>query len=380
MFREVFAALAAEFRSIDVSGRRGLESLAAAGSVALAVIIAFWWHSDQPWWAAISAFMVARSSLAEALLRAVMRIIGSAIGAALGVVVLGLFAYEPVPFCLCLFAMAWAGLFGFSMSRFGYAWLMGGITGTLVTLIGLDQPPTAFMMACDRVIDVAIGTVASLLVTALLPDPMKAAASPAPTAHRPLPLMFWSRRHAAELERWLRDNWPIILHASRGGLTVMLLPALAASLSPLSPTSIGITAVAVLAVPTTAVTEPDARTIINRALYRLLGCLCGALVGLICLGWGVGDDFAIWLLVLIGGVWLCWQIQSGSTGIGYAGTQAGLAFLMSIVQGRGPPLSITPGIDRLAGISVGLSLLLVITMVVSLFQRLERPAMPTSGD
>jgi hypothetical protein len=54
------------------------------------------------------------------------------------------------------------------------------------------------------------------------------------------------------------------------------------------------------------------------------------------------------------GIWLCSQIQSGSTGISYVGIQAAIAFLLSMVQGQGPPLSINPGLDRFAGIVAGL--------------------------
>lgn len=85
-------------------------------------------------------------------------------------------------------------------------------------------------------------------------------------------------------------------------------------------------------------------------------------------------------MFLMAGIWLCWQIQSGSTGIGYAGTQAGLAFLISIVQSRGPPLSLSPGLDRLAGVTAGLAVLLVITMRFALFRVPHPPAAPVRGD
>ena len=74
-------------------------------------------HSDEPWWAVNSAWMVTRSSLAVALSRGAMRIIGSTVGAAIAVIVIGLFVYDPLPICLCLFALAFAGLFGFATSR-----------------------------------------------------------------------------------------------------------------------------------------------------------------------------------------------------------------------------------------------------------------------
>jgi uncharacterized membrane protein YccC len=90
-------------------------------------------------------------------------------------------------------------------------------------------------------------------------------------------------------------------------------------------------------------------------------------MGLFCLYW-VGSSLLVWLLLLMAGTWLSSQIQSGATGIGYVGTQAGLAFLLSMIQGQGPPLSLTPGLDRFAGIMAGLSVLLVVTMVLSLFR------------
>ena len=367
MLREIAGALGTELRSVELRGPRGTQAIASALSVAVAALAALLLHSDEPWWAAISAWMVTRSSLAEALSRGVMRIVGSAAGATIAVITLGLFAYDRLPFCLCLFAMAWIGLFGFAKSRHGYAWLISSITGNLVMLIALDQPQTAFTTAVNRVADVAIGTAAPLLVTYLLPALADAPNSPAAGAPSALPLMFWSRRHAREFERWLRENWPLMLHACRGGLTVMVLPLLLNWLAPLGSSTLAVTAVAVMAIPTTAILEPDARTVVQRSSHRLVGCALGALLGLLGLYW-VGSNFLVWLLLLMGGIWFTSQIQSGSTGISYVGIQAGLAFLLSMIQGQGPPLSPTPGIDRFAGIMAGLSVLLIITMIISLFR------------
>jgi uncharacterized membrane protein YccC len=378
MVREIPGALGTEMRSLQLRGPRGEEALEASLSVALAVLAALTLHSDQPWWAGISAFMVTRSSLAVSLSRGAMRIAGSVLGAAIGVIAVGLFAYDSPPFCLFLFALAWVGLFGFAASRFGYAWLIGAITGNLVMLMALDQPQEAFTIAVNRVADVAIGTAASLLVAFLLPEPAPAAVAPAASPPDPLPPAFWSRRHAAEFERWLRANLLLILHACRGGLTVMLLPFLASWLAPLSSTQVGVTAVAVMSIPTTAIREPDGRTVVQRSIHRVVGCVLGALLGLACLGI-VGGNFVIWLPLLMAGIWLGSQVQSGSTGISYVGTQAALAFLMSMVQGQGPPTSLTPGLDRLAGMTAGLALLMVITMAVSLF-RLPRPEAQAHGD
>jgi uncharacterized membrane protein YccC len=379
MFRVIAGALGTELRSLDLGGVRGTTALAAALSVALAALAAFILHSDEPWWAGVSAWMVTRSSLTVALSRGAMRIVGSTAGATIAVIVLGLFAYDPLPFCLCLFLIASVGLFGFAKSPHGYAWMIFAITADLVMLIALDQPQTAFTIAVNRVADVTIGTASALLVTYLLPALPDAPASPPVGTAGALPLLFWSRRHAREFEDWLHENWPLMLHASRGGLTVMVLPLLLNWLAPLGSSTLAVTAVAVLAIPTTAVLEPDGRTVVQRAIHRLVGCALGALLGLLCLYW-VGENFPVWLLLLMAGVWLDSQIQSGSTGIGYVGTQAGLAFLLSMIQGEGPPVSPMPGIDRFAGIMAGLCVLLVITMIISLFRLQPVPTAPARGD
>src|SRR5260370_18686670 len=222
MLRGIAGALQPEFRSLEAGGPRGTAAVGGALAASLGVLAALLLDSDEPWWAAISGWLVTRSSVAVALSRGAMRVIGSAVGAAIAVIVIGLFVYDPLPFCLCLFALACAGLIGFATSRHGYAWLIGAITGDLVMLMALDQPQITFTIAVNRVAEVTIGTPPALLVTFLLPADL-AVPSPVPTPPKPPPLLIWTRRHAAEFERWLREIRPLMLHACRGGLTVMLL-------------------------------------------------------------------------------------------------------------------------------------------------------------
>jgi uncharacterized membrane protein YccC len=365
VLREIPGALATELRSLDWRGARGLEAAEAAASVTLAVLVALALHSDEPWWAGISAFMVTKAAPSVAVSRGIMRIAGSIVGAFTALVVLRLFVYQSLPFCLCLFALSCIGLFGFVGSRNGYAWVVGTVTACLVMLMSLDQPQEAFNTAVNRVAEVMIGTVASLVICGLSPAPADTGAAPTPSLVDPPPLAIWRRRYGAELARWLPGNRPLLLHACRGGLTVMLMPALGNWLAPVSPVTMGLTVVMIMSIPTTAILEPNSPAIIQRAAHRLIGCLIGALMGLACLAF-VGSDFLLWIVLIPPGIWLCSQIQTGTAGVSYVGTQAMFAYLMSMVQGQGPPDSISPGFERLVGVMGGLSVLFVITLVLSL--------------
>ena len=379
MLREIHGALLTELRSLDWRGARGLEAAEAAASVTLAVLAALALHADEPWWAGISAFMITRASPLVALSRAVMRIAGSIVGAATALVVLRLFVYQSLPLCLCLFVLSCVGTFGFVSSRNGYAWLVGTVTACLVILISLDQPQVAFNTAVNRVAEVTIGTVAALVVCALSPAPAEAGAAPTAGLVDPLPLAFWRRRYGAELQRWLRGHRPLLMHACRGGLTVMLMPALADWLAPVSPVTMGLTVVMVMSVPPTAILDPDSPAIIERAAHRLIGCLLGALAGLACLAF-VGSDFLLWVALIPPGIWLCSQIQTGTTGVSYIGTQAMFAYLMSMVQSEGPPETISPGLERLVAVMGGLSVLFVVTMILSLIPLSPSTPAPAAGN
>ena len=56
--------------------------------------------------------------------------------------------------------------------------------------------------------------------------------------------------------------------------------------------------------------------------------------------------------------------RSAPHGVGYVGTQAAFVFIVTMIQGAAPPESIMPGIDRFAGITGGLGILLVVSLLL----------------
>ncbi len=372
MLREIPAALATELKSLEWGGRRGLEAAEAAASATLATLAALALHSDNPWWAAITAFMVTRAAPAEAVSRTILRIAGSFVGAIAALTALRFFVYQPPLFLLCLFTFAAIGAIGFVTSHHAYAWLIGAVTSCQIMLMAFDHPAIAFVTAVNRVVDVMIGSAASLIVLALSPAPPANSPAAATSLFSPPPLTFWRRGFASRLGRWVAGNRALVLHACRGSITVMLLPALAEWIAPVSPVTVGVTAVTVMSIPTTAIVGSDSRIVVQRALHRMIGCILGAFAGLALLPL-FGQDFLLWLALLPCGVWLCSQIQTGSTGISYIGTQAMFAYVMTLVQSQGPPATIAPGLERLVGIVGGLAILSVVTMVISLIPLTASP-------
>jgi uncharacterized membrane protein YccC len=100
-----------------------------------------------------------------------------------------------------------------------------------------------------------------------------------------------------------------------------------------------------------------------RSLHRFLGCLLGGIVALACLALNV-ESFVWWLAMIGAAVWVGMHIQVGPHGVGYVGTQAAFVFIVTLIQGARPPDTLMPGIDRFAGITGGLAILMVVSLLL----------------
>lgn len=348
--RNVAVALSHELAELRLLRGRGPQCAITALAVALATTVALLVRIDDPWWAAISAFVSTQATAPASMRRGALRIAGTAAGAVLALLLSPWLIEDPVATCLVLMVVSTAGVLGFLVSAYGYAWLLGAVTADMVLLAALSDPLSGLNTACSRTAEVAIGTIAAVLVTLFFaPD--------AETKPASLPAPGWSDLMGA--------RWPEMRHALRAGIGVMSVPLVWNWLDLPNLSQTAITVTAVMAVPALSNdTVADQQKVTERAMHRILGCLLGGLMGLACLALSV-EVFLPWLLMLTAGIWISAHVQGSQRGIGYVGTQGAVVFISTLVQGSGPPVSIMQGIDRFAGITGGLLLLLVVSFLTA---------------
>jgi uncharacterized membrane protein YccC len=348
--RRVIAGLYDEVAELRLGSARSPQCAMTALAVAIATAVALELRVDAPWWAAISAFVSVRTTAPASVQRGALRIIGTAIGAAFALWLSPWLIEDQVALSLVLLAVGTLGVLGLQVSNHGYAWLLGAVTTVMVLLAALGDPHSTLDIACNRTAEVTIGTLAAILVALVL----------APTAETVL-----SASAAPGWSNVLDAQWPSLEHALRAGVAVMLVPLVWRWLELPNLSQTAVTAAAVMAVP--ALSNDDAanrQMITERALHRLIGCLLGGVAGLACLMLSI-ETFLPWLAMLTVGIWIAAHVQGSQRGIGYVGTQGAVVFISTLVQGWGPPASIFPGLDRFAGITGGLLILLTVSWLTA---------------
>jgi uncharacterized membrane protein YccC len=319
------------------TARRGL---AAASAVVGAVLAALLLGLPDPWWAAISAWVLAGPDRHQMLVKAGQRVIGTVLGLVLGLLAAGLSRDQPALLLLFLFCIGAGGTYARHMAGAPYAWLLGAITATMVVVQAAASPAGLFDFALNRTAEILTGVAcASLAALLILPaTPGAAAATPPP----PTP-------------QELRGVTLI------GGLTGVVVLLLWSAFDLPQPLQMTISALAVL--------DRDLGTVNHRGRQRALGCLLGGLYGLAAMVLSDGS-LMLWLGGLGIGIFLFSVLHQGGGPSAYVGTQGGLGVIISLVAGPGPPASIVPAAERLIGVALGVATLVMVSMLV---MRVMRP-------
>jgi uncharacterized membrane protein YccC len=153
----------------DRSGLIFAAKTTASGLIAL--LVAFTFNLDQPYWALLTVFIVAQPRQSgQVLAKSFYRMVGTVIGAAVALVFVGLFAQERVLF---LGALAlWVGLcaFGSQYARnfAAYSFVLSGYTVAIVGIPGELDAGNAFYTATGRVTEVCLGIIVAATVNRII--------------------------------------------------------------------------------------------------------------------------------------------------------------------------------------------------------------------
>jgi multidrug resistance protein MdtO len=104
---------------------------------------------------------------------------------------------------------------------------------------------------------------------------------------------------------------------------------------------------------------------IHKGFLRIVGCIIGGALGLICSIWVIPrfETLGTFLLIVFCVHGLAAWVAAGNDRISYMGLQIALAFDLGFLQGYGPPENIDPLRDRFIGIVIGIC---IVTTVFAL--------------
>jgi len=332
--------LAGDLRALTLTGPRANGALRMALAATLAVLVAFWLDLDNPWWAGISGVVLIQADRTATLARSVDRVLGTAVGAAIGYFSAGIVDHHLIFLTIAGSCTGFA-IYAQERAEHGYAFLLGGVTVVLIMFGSLAQPGAALNLAFYRALEIGVGVVVACAVDYALAEPAALGAATPP--------------HPGVFTRPIDHELAAI--AIAGGIAIALIPVIWETLELPGLGQTPITAFIILV----AMRQAPAW----RAVTRAAGCLLGGLWGLGAMHL-VGSTYPLWLLMLFLGLLLAGHINHGRGDAAYVGLQAGIAIVITMVQGAGPSADIAPAFNRLVGVFGGV-------LVVSLCRPLLVP-------
>ena len=330
-------ALKAESGGFSFSGHTARLAFRTALASVLSILVAMILHLDNPYWAGITAISITLPDISSSIARSIDRCLGTIIGAAVGYFGAH-FVADHLVFQFIIASAVAFGIYGMERTAHGYAVLLGAVTVILVMFGSLEAPDSALKLAVYRSMEIMVGVAVSYCVELAVVTSVQAL----PVS--PKPGIF-----AGPVDERM------LAAALTGGIATASIPQIWEGLQLPGLDQTPITAFVILV----AMHREPAWT----ALNRVIGCLMGGAYGLLCLRL-VDDNTVLWLLLLFFGLYIFSHVKHGNADLSYSGHQAGVATILSMVQGLSPSPDILPAINRLVGMIGGIVVVIVAAALI----------------
>ena len=140
--------------------------------------------------------------------------------------------------------------------------------------------------------------------------------------------------------------------AIQAGVSIAILAAGAYALNLPGFVQAIVTVIAVVALPATLIATDATRSVLEKIVQRIAGCLLAGIVALVLLPLLRGDPIACMIALMLGVLVGC-HLQTGQQGASYIGRQFAIAFIMVFVQDHQWSADPQPALLRLGGILIG---------------------------
>jgi uncharacterized membrane protein YccC len=328
----------------------------------LAAVAALNLHLQNPWWAAISAWVLASADRTALARKAVLRIFGTVLGCLLGCVLAIELEPSPVGQLLALFLIGFVANYFHSISKYAYAWVVGSVSALLLLATSMTVTGTVLQkMAVYRGLEIICGVVAASIGDAVLVAWFRPSDSSKASSFAKAKEDKTSDKSPAQP----KNKPPAATAVSAADLKIAVASGLSAVAIPLFWLILQLPEIAQSLVTALVTLQGDKSQSRNRGSQRIAGCLLGGGLGLFFALTGF-RSFGWWSITFVAGLTIMAILHVSTSRLAYLGTQGGVAFIMALVSENGPPANIWPALSRLSGMVLGVAITIVILQLVEL--------------
>jgi uncharacterized membrane protein YccC len=317
------------------------EALATATGVVTAVYVVLFMGLEDPYWAALSAIIIANLDHGASFTKGVLRVAGTLVGVVVGYYVSQWTEGMPLQQGALVALAAGAGTYGRMRSPHGYAWFYGAITFLIVMLTTMIQPQELFSFAHFRFYEISVGVICGTLSS-------------------------WALTYRRGEHR-LRIAPQIVAAAPATALRQSIIAAMGAIAIVLTWVWFDLPQLPQVLISSLIVLDIDPLATRHRGTQRIIGCVIGGAAGLAVMI-GSATNEVWWVTMLFAGTFLFARVHLSKSANAYVGTQSAIAYVVTLVS-SGPPQTLYPPLDRLVGIIIGVTI--IMTLVWAFRKRVQ---------